>query len=150
MTNIRCKGGKEIDLLAINPKTSEKYHVECRIPTSSSFRLRYKETYTSKGEPLRRGLDYFAKEKFYHPHVTAKIHELFGDCNYKKILVIWRVAYFAPKMLIDAKKEYDIEIDFMHRIIGQLLKRRKITGSRDDVLRTIELISIMYKRKWLP
>jgi hypothetical protein len=38
MTNVKCKGGKEIDLLAMDPKTLEKYHVESRV--STSFKLR--------------------------------------------------------------------------------------------------------------
>ena len=38
MTNIKCKRGKEVDLLAVNPRTGEKYHVESRIDTSPSFK----------------------------------------------------------------------------------------------------------------
>jgi hypothetical protein len=35
MTNIRCKGGKEIDLLAVNPITGKRYHIESRVSTSA-------------------------------------------------------------------------------------------------------------------
>jgi hypothetical protein len=38
MTNIRCRGGKEIDLSAINPNNRKKYHVESRVGTSPSFK----------------------------------------------------------------------------------------------------------------
>lgn len=31
MASIHCRGGKEIDLLAMNPKTQEKYRVEARV-----------------------------------------------------------------------------------------------------------------------
>ena len=37
MTNVKCEGQKELDLLAVNPRTSEKYHVESRV--STSFKL---------------------------------------------------------------------------------------------------------------
>ena len=59
MTNIRCKRGKEIDLLAIDPQTGEKYHVESRVGTAPSFKIREKDTSTSKGRPHKIGLDYF-------------------------------------------------------------------------------------------
>jgi hypothetical protein len=38
MTNIKCRGNKEIDLLAINPKTQERFHVEIRIATRHKAR----------------------------------------------------------------------------------------------------------------
>jgi Holliday junction resolvase-like predicted endonuclease len=60
MTNIRCKGGKEIDLLAINPKTLERYHVKSRV--STTFKLKLKATYSKKGRCYKNGIDYFAKE----------------------------------------------------------------------------------------
>lgn len=42
MTNIKCKGGKEIDLLAVVPITLERYYVESRV--STTFKLREKAT----------------------------------------------------------------------------------------------------------
>jgi len=47
MTNIRLKKNKEIDLLAINPRTGEKYHVESRV-TLTGFTLLKKDTYAKK------------------------------------------------------------------------------------------------------
>lgn len=91
MTNIRCKGNKEIDLLAINPRTGDKFHVESRVGTSPSFKIRIKDTYTSKGRPHKIGLDYFDKEKFNHPIVIKKIQEIFGNLDYRQILVVWAV-----------------------------------------------------------
>ena len=49
MTNIRLKGGKEIDLLAINPQSGEKYHVEVRVSTTPSFKLRIHDTKLKDG-----------------------------------------------------------------------------------------------------
>ena len=35
--NVRCEGQYEIDLLAINPDTYEKYHIESSISASKGF-----------------------------------------------------------------------------------------------------------------
>ena len=63
MTNVRCKGGREIDLLAMDPLTYKKYYIEARISTSRGFVIREKETQTSKGRPHKRGLDFSRKKR---------------------------------------------------------------------------------------
>jgi hypothetical protein len=40
MTNIRCGGNKEIDLLAIDAKALKKFHVESRVSTVFKLELR--------------------------------------------------------------------------------------------------------------
>jgi len=91
MSNIKCEGNKEIDLLAINPKTFERYHVEARVTTS--FKLRSEATHvksgTWKGRSHRNGIDSLAKEKFNHPYVQQKINEIFNTTNYSKVLIVW-------------------------------------------------------------
>lgn len=146
MTNIRLKGSKEIDLLAINPLTGEKYHVESRVATSRSFALRLKDTYTSQGRPYRRGLDFFVKEKFGHPVVMNSVRELFGDEKYSKVLVVFQTH---ESLLPKDAKEVGIEIWFMADIIRRLKEKGKMKGSRDHVLRIIELIKLVeeYERK---
>jgi len=148
MTNIRCKRGKEIDLLVVNPKTGEKYHVESRVGTSPSFKIKEKDTYTSKGTPHKVGLDYFNKEKFCHEAVVSAIHEIFGDKNYRKILVVWEVE--DESVIEYSRKNYGIEIWFVSDLIEELDERIYkgfIRGSRDDVLRTIELITRVHELK---
>ena len=148
MTNIKCKRGKEIDLLAINPKTLKKYHVEARVGTSPSFKIRTKDTYTSKGRPHKRGLDYFDKEKFRHKAVVSTIQDIFGNVDYKKILVVWEVEN--DSIIGYGKKNYGIYIWFVTDIIEKLDERiykGLIRGSRDDVLRTIELITRVGEQK---
>lgn len=140
MTNIRCKGNKEIDILAINPKTLEKFHVESRVTTS--LKLRFKATYTKDGRCHRNGLDYFQKEKFEHPSVKQKIRELFGKVDYHKILVVWRT--MDHKTLTEiAEKEYGIEIMPISLLILKFTSDRTTSGSRDDILRTMELVSLV-------
>ena len=142
MTNIKCKGNKEIDLLAINPRTLEKYHVEARISTARGFALREKDTYTSKGRAHRRGLDYFSKKKFNHSFVTQKIREIFSDSNYRKILVVWSTEDDFKRLADIAKKKYNIELFGLRNIIFELIVRGSYRGSRDDILRTLELATL--------
>lgn len=148
MTNIRLKGNKEIDLLAINPKTEEKFHVEARISTSRGFALKEKDTYTSKGRPHKRGLDYFEKEKFNHPIVVGKIHELFGDSNYRKVLIVWNTEDNFAHLPQLAKEKFNIEIWGLRHFLRAFMFKRLTIGSRDDILRTMELVaSILQEEK---
>jgi len=142
MTNVRCKGNKEIDLLAMNPRTLEKYHVEARISTARGFALREKDTYTSKGRAHRRGLDYFYEKKFNHPFVTQKIKEMFGDSDYRKVLVVWNTEDKFKRLADIAKKKYNIGLFGLRNIIFELIVQRSYRGSRDDILRTLELVTL--------
>jgi hypothetical protein len=115
----------------MNPKTNEKYHVESRITTSRSSYL------TLRGH--KRGLDYFSEKKFNDPAIVDKIREIFGDTNYRKILVIW--CYVDDSVEYYAEKDYSIEIVFIKTIIEELERSIKKRGSRDDIMRLIELIA---------
>ncbi len=134
MTNIKCKRGKEIDLLAINPRSGEKYHVESRIGTSPSFKIREKDTYTSKGKPHKIGLDYFQKEK---------VATIFGDSNYDKILVVWDTKDNFEKLPKIAKEKYGFDLWGLRAMIQTFRKNKVTAGSRDDILRTMELAASM-------
>jgi hypothetical protein len=142
MTNIKCKGGKEIDLLAIHPKTQKRFHVEAKVSISKGFALREIDTCTSKGRALKRGLDYFCKEKFEHPYVKEKINEIFGDSNcYKKILCIGEWELNQPMVLATAYEKYGILVINILGLIQDLIELKATKGSRDDILRTLEFIS---------
>jgi len=143
MTNIKCKGGKEIDLLAINPKTLEKFHVEARVTTG--FKIRTYDTHVSKGNWKGRahkiGLDFFHSKKFNHPTVKNAVYEIFGDLNYRKMLVIWDVQDLS--LLDEAKEKFDIEILFIDDLLRGLIEKGKTKGSRDDILRIVELMRLL-------
>jgi hypothetical protein len=148
MTNIKCQGGKEIDLLAINPKTGEKYHVETRVSLCRSLALKEKDTYTSKGRANRRGLDYFAKEKFNHPIVVKAIHKLFGDSNYRKFLVAWcphdsKAQDNFLNLSKLAKEKYGFQLVDFKVVLDPFIKFLLPVGRRDDILRTMEIIALM-------
>jgi hypothetical protein len=138
MTNVMLGGGKEIDLLAVNPISRERFHIEVRIATRG-FRLRLVDTQTKKGQKHRRGLDTLNEIKFAHSTVLNSIKEIFGDTEYRKVLVVWDVE--EGIVIEQAKSVYGIEIWKMSGIIDELMGEVKSRPHRDDILRTLQLVS---------
>src|SRR3990170_4990412 len=91
MTNIMLEGGKEIDLLAVNPVSGEKFHIEVRVTIGRGFRVRMVDTQTVSGRKHRRGMDTLSEIKFSPPTVVKAITEIFGNSEYSKVLVVWEV-----------------------------------------------------------
>ena len=139
MTNVMLGGGKEIDLLAVNPISGEKFHIEVRVATGKGFRLRLIDTQTKKGRKHRRGLDTLNEIKFSHPTVVNAIREIFGGGEYRKVLVVWNVEDGA--VIEQAKSLYNIDVWKMADLMNQLIQEVKTKPYRNDVLRTIQLIS---------
>ena len=139
MTNIMLEGGKEIDLLAFDPISNEKYHIEVRVATGHGFRLRLIDTQTKNGRKHRRGLDTLNETKFAHPTVANAVKEIFGGGEYRKVLVVWDVEDSA--VIEQAKSLYGIEVWKMSAVMGELISEVKTKAYRDDVLRTLQLIS---------
>ena len=94
---------------------------------------------TKDGRKHRRGLDTLNEIKFVHPTVTNKVTEIFGTSDYKKVLVVWDVQNNA--VIKQAKDVYGIEIWLVSDILSEIIKEVKTRPYRDDVLRTIQLIS---------
>ena len=135
MTNIMLGGGKEIDLLAVNPISGEKFHIEVRVTIDKGFRIRLKDTQTKDGRKHRRGLDTLDDIKF--KPVAKAAEGIFGTVNYRKVLVVWDVE---DDSVIDrAKSDYHIEIWKMSDLINQLTQEVSTKSYRDDVLRTLQL-----------
>jgi hypothetical protein len=139
MTNVMLEGGKEIDLLAVNPISAEKYHIEVRVAIGKGFRLRLIDTQTKNGRKHRRGMDTLNEIKFAHPTVVKAVKGIFGSSDYRKVLVVWDVE--DRSVIEQAKSLYDIEIWIISNIMGELIREVKTKPYRDDVLRTIQLIS---------
>lgn len=139
MTNVVLEGGKEIDLLAVNSVTNEKFHIEARVAIGKGFRLRLVDTQTRKGQKHKRGLDTLNEIKFVHPTVSSAVKDIFGGAEYKKVLVVWDVEEHG--VIQKAKDIYGIEIWKISDILNELLKEVKTKPYRDDVLRTTQLIS---------
>jgi len=137
MTNIMLEGGKEIDLLAVNPISGEKYHIEVRVTIERGFRIRMVDTQTKSGRKHRRGIDTLDAIKF--KPVKDAVKEMFGSSEYKKVLVVWDVE--DSSVIEQAKSVYNIEIWKISNIMRELIREVKTKPYRDDVLRTIQLIS---------
>ena len=141
MTNVMLGGGKEIDLLAFDPASGDKFHIEVRIATGKGFRLRMVDTQTKKGYKHRRGLDTLSAIKFTPPVVVDATKEIFGSSDYKKVLVVWDVQN--SEVIKQAKAVYNIEVWKLSDIMSEMMKQIGTKSYRDDVLRTVQLISKM-------
>lgn len=141
MTNIKLKGNKEIDLLAIDQRNGKNYHIESCV--STTFHLRKFATYRKNGVPLKNGIDYFIEKKFEHRTVKEAIKNYFGDKPYERVLVVWDIA---DKDI--SYYDWGITIERMILMIYQLVNSAwaRVSGSRDDILRTMELVYL--ERKW--
>ena len=95
--NIKCEGQFEIDLLAIDPLSLDRYHIESGVSVSSSYRALTAKPYNPddlkirvKIAGTRRTLGYFIERKFGSPRVIAKLNEYgFHPGNYSKVIVTW-------------------------------------------------------------
>jgi hypothetical protein len=67
------------------------------------------------------------------------VKEIFGGGEYRKVLVVWDVEDGA--VIEQAKSIYNIEIWKISDIISKLMREVKSKPYRNDVLRTIQLIS---------
>jgi len=141
MTNVMLGGGKEIDLLAFNPVSGEKFHIEVRIATGRGFRLRMIDTQTRNGRKHKRGLDTLNEIKFTPQIVVNSIKKIFGSSEYTKVLVVWDVQN--SEVIKQAKDVYGIEIWRISDVMNEMMKEVKTKAYRNDVLRTIQLISKM-------
>ena len=139
MTNVMLGGGKEIDLLAFNPVLGERFHIEVRIATGKGFRLRMTDTQTRNGRKHKRGLDTLNEIKFTPPIVVNSVKEIFGSSDYKKVLVVWDVEN--NEIIKGAKDVYNIEVWKLPDVLSEMMKQIGTKSYRDDVLRTVQLIS---------
>lgn len=138
-TNRRVKGNKEIDILAFDPRRGEAFHYEVCV----LFRpLRLEETvHKSSTNRSRDSVDYFISGKFDHKEIKRGISEILGPgiMLKKRVLVVGRIKEDEETRIREEAREHNIEI----KLIGEYLQKLKTlkSGSRDDVVRTLELSS---------
>ena len=137
MTNIMLEGGKEIDLLAVNPISGEKFHIEVRVTIVKGFEIRLKDTQTKNGHKHGRGVDTLDDIKF--KPVAKAAEGIFSTANYRKVLVVWEVE--EKNVIEQARDVYGIEIWKMSDILSELIREVKTKAYGDDVLRTSQLVS---------
>lgn len=152
--NIKCDRGQyEIDLIAIDPKSGDKYHIECSVLISSSFsKLTDKEFSPEKlkqrvEKPKQRmTIDYFKEIKFGAPEVIEKLKQYgFREGEYGKIIVADGWTEEAEKR----SKEYGIELwDFNEKLTELIEYCEKSTKYyEDDTLRSIQFLLRALKKK---
>lgn len=147
ITNIRCDGQNEIDLLAINPKTMARYHVEVTVSISSGFKKltakpfdpeKKKQRIHQAGQ--RRTVGFFEDVKFGKDTVTNRLSDYgFEPGNYTKAIATWDWTAEAEEQAAAA----DIELWDFRRMISDLADDVKKNRSyhTDDTLRTLSLFA---------
>jgi hypothetical protein len=112
-----------------------------RVSTGRGFRLRLIDSQTKNGRKHKRGLDTLNEIKFTPQIVVNSVKEILGSSDYKKVLVVWNVQ--DNEVIEQAKAVYSIEVWKLSDVMSEMMKGIGTKSYRDDVLRTIQLISKM-------
>ena len=145
--NIKCSGQYEIDLLAIDPVTWKRYHIETGVSISASYSKLTAKPFNAedlkvrvKTAGQRRTVGYFSERKFGAQEVAKKLKEYgFRKSQYSKVIVTWG-------WTDEAKAEADsggiILWDFREllRDIGETFTEVR-TYFTDDTMRTLQLFA---------
>jgi len=148
ISNIKCSGQYEIDLLAVCPSPNtniKRYHIECGVSISGTYsRLTGKEFSEQRLRKRveqagqRRTIGYFIQRKFGPKEVLSELKKYgFRRGNYTKLIVTWGWTIEARE---EADREGIILWDFRD-ILKEIAEscRGKKTYFTDDTLRTIQL-----------
>lgn len=148
ISNIKCSGQYEIDLLAVDPSSNtdvKRYHIECGVSISGAYskltrkefsQERLKKRVEQAGQ--RRTIGYFIQRKFGPKEVLFELEKYgFKRGNYTKVIVTWGWTAEAKE---EADREGIILWDFRD-ILKEIAEscRGKKTYFTDDTLRTIQL-----------
>ena len=148
ISNIKCPGQYEIDLLAIDPSPKSgfgRYHIECGVSISSGFskltakefsRERLKQRIEQAGQ--RRTVGYFVQRKFGPEQVVSQLEKYgFKKSGYSRVIVTWG---WTDDAEAEAEREGVTLWDFRDilKAIADSCRGRK-TYFMDDTLRTIQL-----------
>jgi len=145
IANIKCKGQFEIDLIAIDPVSLDRYHIESGVSISGSFskltarpfsreKLRRRLEQASQ----RRTLGYFAERKFGAREIGQRLAQYgFVPGNYRKVVVSWGWTGDAATQAA----AQDILLWDFRDIIREIASKVRVqrTYFTDDTLRTLQL-----------
>ncbi len=148
--NIKCRGQYEIDLLAIDPKTTpiKKFHVESGVSISGSYSKLTTKPFSTKAlkervaqAGQRRTLGYFKDRKFSAEPIITKLSEYgFSGDNYSKIIVTWDAD---DDVVLEANSQ-GIDVIKFKLILNEIAEafEKDRTYFTDDTLRTLQLFSM--------
>ncbi len=143
--NIKCKKQREIDLLAVDPKNDNRYHIEVGVSISGGFSALTNKPYDPEQLKIRgqqpsqrRTLGFFRDKKFGSPEVIEKLSEYgFRDGQYRKVIVTWGW----EDGVESAAKAAGIELWDFRSLVREISE--SLQGTRtyftDDTLRTLHL-----------
>ena len=148
ISNIKCSGQYEIDLLAIDTsldKVLKRYHIESGVSISVAYSKLTAKPFSvevlkqrTKQAGQRRTLGYFRDRKFSAQEVLSELGKFgFREGNYSKVIVTWG---WEEEAKLQADRAGIILWDFrnvMKEIAENFSKTR--TYFTDDTLRTIQL-----------
>jgi hypothetical protein len=145
--NIKCEGQYEIDLLAVDPKTVARAHIESGVSISGGFSCLTTKPYSDadlkvrvKQAGQRRTLGYFFKRKFAAPGVLQTLQTYgFTPGNYSKVIVTWDATDSAK---VEATAN-GVQLWFFPQMITEIAWafKDKKTYFTDDTLRTLHLFA---------
>lgn len=145
--NVRCEGQYEIDLLAFDPKSGDRYHIESGVSVSGSYSKLTDKPFSASDlkkrvqkAGQRRTLGYFVDRKFGQPSVLKTLRRFgFNKGNSSKVIVTWG---WREGVLAAAKKRGVILWDFrdLMREMADEFKNKRAYFT-DDTMRTLHLFA---------
>ncbi len=145
--NIPCKGQFEIDLLAINPLTLVRYHIESSVSVSDGFSKLTNDPFSNEmlkqrvqAPSQRRTLGYFIERKFGAEGVLETLKKYgFEKNNYTRVIVSWGWTNEAEK----EAQVHNIELWDFRNLIKEIAQTFKGNHGyfKDDTLRTLQLFA---------
>lgn len=144
ISNIKCRKGKEIDLLAIDSQSNKRYHIEVSVSVAGNFKTLTSNIFKKgeKDEATRRTtLTFFEENKFNDEAICEKLKEYGFENNYEKIIVTYDIE--KSQSMDNQLKKYSITAWKIHDIIQEISEKIDNKYYSDDILRTIQLTSKM-------
>jgi hypothetical protein len=147
--NIRCSGQLEIDLLAVDPATLKRYHIETGVSISETFCELTDKPFSqdilrtrSGSASQRRTFGYFLERKFGHPSILETLKRYgFEQGEYGRIIVSWGWAAGVDRLAADA----GIELWDFRELLEEIVRTNEDGRSYhvDDTCRTLHLYSLV-------
>jgi len=116
-------GLNEIDILTINPRTDEKFHIEMHIPIKPLGALRARGPIKYANASLQARVEEIVNKKFLGKNnkIRKAIEHIFGTRNYKDIFILGKLHPSDPKnAVIREFAKYRIKVFFFADILKEI------------------------------